>query len=117
MFYPKPEKAKKSRPRRGSPQYERAKAETLALDRKCFMIRLNPYHLCHDQFGNEHEATDLRQLTVEHVKKELRLGLRADDKPEFMVALCWAENLRPPTKETREAMRAYLAMHYPAVWT
>lgn len=117
MFYPKPEKPKKKAPpRRGSPAYMRAKETVLYRDRHCFILRVDPGHTCRDQWGTAHSSYDLHKLTVDHVKRELRFGVRALDLPDFMVAMCWYENDRPPSQEVRDAERKYLAERYPESW-
>lgn len=79
-------------------------------DSGCVLYRLEPGHVCRTVFGLEHpwNATDL--LTLEHVKAELRMGVRAPDDIGFLVALCGAANNRPPTKDQRAAFRSYLGM-------
>jgi hypothetical protein len=83
-------------------------AAVLFRDRGCILAKMDPEHACRDQWGNPHAPTDLGALTLEHVKDDLRMGKRAPSDPAHMVALCWAANLRPPTKEQRAGFRAYL---------
>jgi hypothetical protein len=116
VFYPKPEKAPKRRSGHKDPVPRWVRDEVLHRDGRCFMERIDRTHVCRDQWGTAHSSRDVQRLTLEHVKKELRFGVRAGSSKETMVALCHAENLRPPSKETREAMRAYLATLYPAAW-
>lgn len=77
-------------------------------DKGCILHALEPGHVCRTVFGTEHpwDATDL--LTVEHVKADLRMGVRAPDDLGFMVALCGYANNRPPSKVQRAAFREYL---------
>jgi hypothetical protein len=81
----------------------------LLRDRMCFMVRLDPSHVCYDAFGREHLPTDLRLLTLEHVKDQPRMGRRAPSDERHIVALCYRANVGVPSKVTRQAMRAYLA--------
>jgi hypothetical protein len=76
-----------------SPAVARA---VLLRDRMCFLARLDDTHICRGRWGDPHAATDLDQLTLEHVKTELRMGVRA-------------ANVGVPSKVQRQAMRAYLA--------
>jgi hypothetical protein len=96
-----------------SPAVARA---VLLRDRMCFLARLDDTHICRDAFGWPHAATDLSKLTIEHVKRHLRMGVRGPSRPEFMVALCAAANIAVPSKADRVGMRSYLAALYPAEW-
>jgi hypothetical protein len=80
-----------------------------ARDGRCVLFNLDPDHVCRDRWGQPHIASRTDLLTIEHVKRELRMGLRAENSMETMVAMCWAGNLGPPTKVQRQAIRAYLA--------
>lgn len=79
-------------------------------DGGCVLHELEPGHVCRTRWGTEHpwDATDL--LTIEHVKPDLRMGVRAADSMQTMVALCGAANNRPPTKVQRALMRQYLGI-------
>lgn len=77
-------------------------------DHECFLHRLDPDHVCRDRWGNVHPPTATRSLTVEHVKDDLRMGVRAPSNIGHLVAMCHAGNVGVPSRETREAMRAYL---------
>lgn len=90
--------------------------EILDRDRYCFMKRLDPTHRCRDRLGNYHRANDRRLLTMEHVKPQLAMGILKKHVPWLIVALCGYENNRPPSKQTRFAMRTYLARLYPEKW-
>jgi hypothetical protein len=89
-----------------SPAVARA---VLLRDRMCFLVRLDDTHVCRGRWGDPHASTDLDQLTLEHVKTELRMGVRARSDARHLVALCFAANVGVPSKAQREAMRAYLA--------
>lgn len=64
------------------------------------------------------------RLTIEHVKRDYRLGVRAESDLAHLVTLCegHTENGRRAgrqwntAKENRARMRAYLAERYPEVW-
>lgn len=81
----------------------------LSRDRGCVLASLEPGHVCRDAWGNRHDPGDLARLSLEHVKSELRMGVRGPSTPDSMVALCMAANLRPPTKAQRALFRDYLA--------
>lgn len=81
----------------------------LSRDRMCVLAALEPGHVCRDMWGNRHDPGELRKLSLEHVKSELRMGVRGPSTPDSMVALCMAANLRPPTKAQRALLREYLA--------
>jgi hypothetical protein len=66
-------------------------------------------HICAGQWGISHGPRDYAKLTLEHVKDDLRMGVKADNDRRHMVGACWKLNLGPPTKEQREWMRDYLA--------
>jgi hypothetical protein len=80
-----------------------------ARDRSCVLFDLDSTHVCKDQWGQAHMPGRTDLLTIEHVKRELRAGVRAENSMGTMVAMCWAGNLRPPTKGQRQAIREYLA--------
>lgn len=78
-------------------------------DGGCVLAKLEPGHECRDVWGARHLPTELWRLTLEHVKDELRMGVRAPSDEAHMVALCGYANNRPPTKKQRALMRIYLA--------
>lgn len=79
-------------------------------DRMCILAKLGVAHECRDRWGNAHEPTDLRRLTLEHVHDGYgQMGLRAPSDPKHMVALCWSENVGVPSKRNRALMREYLS--------
>ena len=50
------------------------------------------------------------QQTVEHVKDQLGMGMKAPDDGKHMVASCWVHNAHnPPSKALRAKYREYLA--------
>lgn len=97
------------RRRHADPVTTEDRADVLSRDRGCVLAALEPGHECRDQWGNRHAAGDLARLSLEHVKAELRMGVRGPSTPDSMVALCMAANLRPPTKAQRTLFRKYLA--------
>lgn len=84
-------------------------AEILRRDRECVLSKIEPWHICRDEWGRIHYAGDLAKLTIEHVKSEPRLGKRAPSDPAHCLALCHAANVGVPNKSQRAAFRAYLA--------
>lgn len=76
-------------------------------DQVCVLSFLEPGHECRNVWGETHPPDE--QLTYEHVKPYLAMGLRKGDDPRWGVALCWAGNVRPPTKAQRTLFREYLA--------
>lgn len=121
MFYPKPEKALTRAQRRRRDPDERVSPEerrhVLLRDGQCFAYRVDGTHVCRDRWARSHSPFALDMLTIEHVKRDLRAGDRALSKRWFMVALCDAENLRPPSATLRQKMRDYLSDLYPDQWT
>lgn len=80
----------------------------LRRDGRCFLARTDPGHLCRDVWGYAHRSDDLSRLTLEHVKDEPRMGVRAPSDVAHLVALCGAVNIGVPSKVLRGAMREYL---------
>lgn len=79
-------------------------------DGMCLLAKLEwPGHQCRTRFGRNHAPDDIRFLTLEHVKSELRMGVRAEDDMGHCVALCGMANDMVPTKVQRAAFRVYLA--------
>jgi hypothetical protein len=77
-------------------------------DGGCVLARFDAPHVCHDRWGNEHPPTDVRRLTVEHVKDDLRMGVRAPSDLGHLVAMCYSGNVDVPSKRDRENIREYL---------
>jgi hypothetical protein len=90
----------------------RLREAVLERDRYCFGLRVDPSHACRDQFGRLHPAGDLSRLTVDHVHPHAggTKGKRAPDSMRTLVAMCWGMNVGVPSREVRQAERAYLAM-------
>lgn len=80
----------------------------LERDRECVLVKRDAFHQCHDQWGTWHAPHDLNRLSVEHVKSELRMGVRAPSDPAHLVALCHGANVAVPSKDERAWMREYL---------
>ena len=95
-----------------------------ARDRECFLHRLDAAHICRDAFGNAHNPFDVSRLTLDHVHEMPRIGeltsyfgakrgaKRAPSDELHLVVMCHAGNVGCPSKEVREAERAYLAAIY-----
>jgi hypothetical protein len=80
-----------------------------ARDKRCILARLDDQHVCRDQWGQPHMPTATRFLTLEHVHDGYGLmGVRAPSDLRHLVAMCSAGNVGVPTKEQRQAIRAYL---------
>lgn len=89
-------------------------AYVLARDRVCIAYRVDSTHRCRNRWGDEHAPDDVRQLTIDHVKREARMGKRAESVPACLVAACgWANN-EGWCSAHRAEERAYLAMAEPA---
>lgn len=80
----------------------------IARDGRCVLFDIEPGHVCRDRWGQVHMPTATHLLTLEHVKSELRMGLRAPSDMGHLVAMCHAGNVGVPSKANREAMREYL---------
>jgi hypothetical protein len=77
-------------------------------DRECVLAKRDRMHICRDKWGYWHASNDVNRLTLEHVKDELRAGVRAKSDLLHLVALCAAANAKPPSKDERAWMREYL---------
>lgn len=80
-----------------------------ARDGGCVLHFLEPGHECRDVWGQPHAWNDTDRLTVEHIKSELRMGVRAPNDMEHLVTLCGAVNVGVPSKAQRALFREYLA--------
>jgi hypothetical protein len=78
-------------------------------DRECFLAKVEPGHICRDLWGVPHAPDDLSKLSLEHVKDQPRMGVRAPSDAAHMLALCAYSNVAVPNRSQRNAMRAYLA--------
>ena len=81
----------------------------LVRDGECVEHKRNPRHTCHDVWGEIHGPHAVDKLTLEHVKADLRMGVKAPDVPERVIAVCWQVNAQPPSKEQRAWYREYLS--------
>lgn len=107
MLHPKPKRPPKRTGHRDpvSPSVHEA---VLRRDGGCVAAILDPFHVCRDAWGMPHRWDSLRLLTVDHVKDEPRMGVRAPSDPAHLVAMCHGGNLWwAPTHRPDE--RAYLA--------
>lgn len=77
-------------------------------DGACLLWKMDSGHQCRDTWGEPHHPADRSRLTLEHVKTELRMGVRAPSDPRHLVALCGGANTSVPSKSDRQAFRAYL---------
>lgn len=80
-----------------------------ARDGGCVLAALEPGHQCRDVWNQPHAANDFDRLTLEHVKSDLRMGVRAPNDAEHLVTLCGAANVGVPSKAQRAMFREYLA--------
>jgi hypothetical protein len=80
----------------------------LARDKQCVLAKLEPTHVCRDLWGQPHLSTRLDLLSLEHVKSDLRMGVRAPSDMGHLVAMCVWANVNVPSKDQRNAIRAYL---------
>ena len=81
----------------------------LERDGWCVLAKIDSDHQCRDIWGYPHHPADKARLTIEHVKSDLRMGLRAPSDRKHLIALCGAANTGAPSKADRQAFRAYLA--------
>ena len=94
--------------RKADPVTPETRLFVLRRDGECVLHKRDPFHVCRDQWGAWHAPDHLLKLSIEHVKSEPRMGVRAASDPEHLVALCHAANLAVPSKAERSWMRAYL---------
>ena len=80
----------------------------LRRDRICVAARLGFDHTCRDAWGRAHGPGATNALSLEHVKDQLRMGVRAESDLRHLIAVCHFINAMPPTKAMREAFREYL---------
>lgn len=81
----------------------------LVRDGGCVLHFLEPGHICRDVWGQEHAWNDTDKCTLEHVKSDLRMGVRAPNDEAHLVALCGLANFEVPSKAQRAAFREYLS--------
>lgn len=84
------------------------RAAVMERDKRCILSRIDERHVCRDRWGQVHMPTATHLLTLEHVKSDLRMGVRAPSDMAHLVALCFAANDAVPSKAQRAAMRSYL---------
>jgi hypothetical protein len=84
------------------------RAAVFARDKRCVLFDLDPTHVCRDVWGQVHMPTATHLLTVEHVKSDLRMGVRAPSDMEHLVAMCGYSNVAVPSKDQRQRIREYL---------
>ena len=86
------------------------RAAVMVRDRRCFLARLDAEHGCRDQWGNPHPADDFARLTLDHVHDQPggMKGKRAPSDLGHLVLMCYAGNVGVPSREVRQAERAYL---------
>jgi hypothetical protein len=101
---------------RKDPVTPEVREEVLRRDRRCFLSRIEPSHQCRDAWGTPHSPFDLDRCTLDHVKREARMGRRAPSDPAHLLAMCASANVGVPSKAVREAERSYLAELYPEAW-
>lgn len=91
------------------------RAEVMVRDRHCFLWRMDRDHVCRDMWGNPHAPTDFGRLTVDHVHDVAggAKGKRAPSDPQHLVLMCHAGNVGVPSRDVRQAERAYLREMYP----
>ena len=66
-------------------------------------------HVCRDRLGGAHGPHAMHLLTIEHVHEGYGMaGRRAPSDLGHMVALCYGTNVKPPSRDERTLMRAYL---------
>jgi hypothetical protein len=78
-------------------------------DGGCVLAKLEPGHVCKDVWNQVHAPNDFDRLTLEHVKSDLRMGVRAENDMDHLVALCGLANFEVPSKAQRAMFREYLA--------
>jgi hypothetical protein len=85
-------------------------ARVLRRDTACFIyLYVDRQHICADRWNRSHSPYELAKLTVDHVKDEPMMGVRAPDDERHLVAMCWRGNVGVPSKAVRAAEREYLA--------
>lgn len=95
---------------RKDPVTPEVRQAVLDRDRECVLVKRDPMHICKDQWGRWHPANAVDRLSLEHVKDQPRMGVRAPSDPQHLVALCHAANLAVPSKAERAWMRLYLEL-------
>lgn len=101
---------------RKDPVTPEVRVEVLRRDHKCFLSRIEPSHGCRDQWGDPHSPYATDRLTLDHVKRQARMGVRAPSDAAHLLAMCHGANVGVPSRAVREAERSYLAELYPEAW-
>ena len=83
----------------------------LRRDGACVAAKLDPLHVCRDQWGHPHGAFLLAFMTLDHVQEGYgRMGLRAPSDAAHLVTLCWGAHLLSHWATShRPELREYLA--------
>lgn len=91
------------------------RAAVMVRDRRCFVTRVDPDHVCRDQWGYPHPSDDLGRLTLDHVHEHAggTKGKRAPSDLRHLVLMCHGANVGVPSRAIRQAERAYLRELYP----
>ena len=83
--------------------------EVFSRDGGCILAKLQPGHQCRDRWGQPHAPNNFDVLSIEHIKLELGMSVPRIHDLQHCVTLCAFTNGKPPSKEERALMRAYLA--------
>ena len=109
MMFPKPLRRVRRKGHKDPVSADTVSA-VLVRDRGCVAAQIDPDHECRSALGYPHRWDDLAQMTMEHVKDQPRLGVRAPSDIGHLIALYHAANLYwGPTH--REEERAWIAAH------
>ncbi len=95
--------------KKADPVTPEMRTAVLSRDGECVLAKRDRAHVCRDALGRPHAPWALDMLSLEHVKSELRMGVRAPSDAAHLVALCHFANVAVPSKEVRAWMREYLA--------
>ena len=99
----------KRKPRRDPVTPEVANS-VLARDGRCVASILDPFHYCRDRWGNPIAARQLEHMTLDHVKDQPRMGVRAQSDEAHLVTLCPQAHLNTGWATSHRAeLREYLA--------
>jgi hypothetical protein len=78
-------------------------------DGGCVAALLDLEHQCTGQFGNPVHRDSIGAMTLDHVKDQPRMGVRAPSDVEHLVTLCWGAHLLTGWATShRPELRAYL---------
>jgi hypothetical protein len=90
-----------------TPEFREA---VFARDLGCVLAFLQRGHVCRSRWGERVDWQDRSAWSIEHVKSDLRMGVRAASDMAHTVTLCAGANLAVPSKEQRALIRTYLTM-------